>query len=210
MKKRNVKAQLPFRLNILFFIIFLLFSVLVLQLGVVQILGGASYQEEIDRTIEDTIKIPVPRGKMYDRNHKVVVDNDPIYSITYTPPKGVQAEDKLEVAQKLAQYNEIDEKDNEKITEKNKKEYWYLKSKENQEKALSRLTEEEKEKLDDVEQYDEMLKRITEEEISDFSKEELKVIAIKRELDKAYELTPHIIKNEGVTTERSEERRVVT
>lgn len=201
MDTRKKRSQLPFRLNILFFIIFLLFSTLILQLGVVQILDGASYQEEIDQTVQDTTKIPVPRGRMLDRNHNVLVDNAPLYAITYTPPKGVQAEDKLKVAQELVKYISVDEKDIDKITERNKKEYWYLLSEENQEKVYSRLTDEEKESLNDAEQYDLMLKRITEEEIGDFSEEDLKIIAIKRELDKAYALTPHVIKNEGVTAE---------
>lgn len=200
-KKKKVRAQLPFRLNILFFIIFLLFSVLILQLGVVQILDGASYQEEIDQTIQDTTKIPVPRGIIYDRNHNVVVDNEPLYSITYTPPKGVQAKDKLDVAKELAKYISIDEEEIDKITPRNKKEYWYIKTEENQEEAYSRLTDEEIETLDNAEQYQTMLDRITEEEISDFTDEELKVIAIKRELDKAYSLTPQVVKNENVTPE---------
>ena len=104
MKKKNKKAQLPFRLNILFFAVFILFSVLIIQLGVVQILNGESYQEEIDKTILDTTKIPVPRGKILDRNYQVIVDNKPLYSITYTPPKGVQAKDKLDLAEKLTKY----------------------------------------------------------------------------------------------------------
>ncbi len=36
--RRKKRALLPFRLNILFVIVFLLFSALVLQLGVVQII----------------------------------------------------------------------------------------------------------------------------------------------------------------------------
>src|SRR5690625_2232923 len=153
MNTKKERSQLPFRLNILFFVIFLLFSVLILQLGVVQILDGASYQEDIDRTVQDTTKIPVPRGKILDRTHKVLVDNVPLYSITYTPPKGVQGADKLDVAKKLVEYISVDEKSIEKITERNKKEYWYLLSEKNQEEVYSRLTDEEIEKLDDVKQY---------------------------------------------------------
>src|SRR5690625_3952224 len=141
MDTKKERAQLPFRLNILFFIIFLLFSGLILQLGVVQILDGASYQEDIDRTVEDTTKIPVPRGKIFDRTHRVLVDNAPLYSITYTPQKGVQAEDNLRVAEKLVEYISVDEEAIEKVTERNKKEYWYLSSEENQEDVYSRLTE---------------------------------------------------------------------
>ncbi|WP_067730434.1 peptidoglycan D,D-transpeptidase FtsI family protein [Oceanobacillus damuensis] len=198
-KKKRKKAQLPFRINILFFVVFLLFSVLILQLGVVQILNGEDFQEEIERTNLDTTKIPVPRGKIFDRYGNVIVDNEAMYSITYTPPKGVQAEDRLELAEKLAVYISMDDEDTlKRITERNKKEYWYLK---NKTKADSRLSEEETEEMSNAEVYNATLDTITEEEISDFSKQELEVIAIKRELDKAYSLTPQVVKNENVTAE---------
>ena len=100
-QQKDKKSRIPLRLNITFFVIFLLFAVLVIQLGVVQILDGSSYQEEIDRTVQDISKRPVPRGKILDRNWNIVVDNEPLYSITYTPPKRVQEEDKLELAEKL-------------------------------------------------------------------------------------------------------------
>lgn len=193
-KKEN-REKLPFRLNLLFFIMFIMFSLLILQLGVVQILKGEAFQKEIDRTIRDTTKVPVPRGKIYDSDHKLVVGNTPLYAITYTPAKGLQAEERLKVAKKLAPL--ISMKTN-KISERDKKEYFYLK---NKKKVVKRLSEKEKEKLDDTEEYNLALERITDKEISNFSDQEKKIIAIKKELDKAYSLTPHIIKNEDVSPE---------
>src|SRR5699024_3852193 len=183
--------------------VFLMFSALILQLGVVQILNGEAYQDEINRTIKDTTKIPVPRGKIYDRNHNVIVDNKPLYSITYTPPKGVQAEDRLKVAEELAKYiSMFDEKDKDQklktITERNKKEYWYLK---NEEEVKSRFTEEELADLEPSEEYKMLLDSIKKEEYEDLTLEEMEVILIKKELDKAYALTPQIVKNEDVTPE---------
>jgi len=198
-KKRKKKEQLPLRINILFFGVFILFTVLILQLGVVQIINGDEFQDEIERTIKDTTKIPVPRGMIVDANGDIVVDNKPMYSITYTPPKGVQAEDRLKLAQDLAEFISMDSEEHlEGITERDRKEYWYLL---NKEEADSRLSDEEKEGMDNGEIYNETLDRITEEEISEFSNEELEVIAIKKELDKAYSLTPHVVKNEGVTVQ---------
>lgn len=109
-KKKKKRAQLPVRMNILFFAIFLLFSALILQLGVVQILNGESYQEEIERTNLDTTSVPVPRGKIYDRNGNIIVDNEAMYSITYTPPKGVQAKDRLKVAETLVNFIDMSDK----------------------------------------------------------------------------------------------------
>lgn len=203
MSKKNQKVQLPFRLNIIFFVIFLLFSVLILQLGVVQILNGEAYEDEINRTIQDTTDIPVPRGKIYDRNHHTIVDNKPLYSITYTPEKNIQADKKLELAAKLTKYikmykKEDKEEEFESITERNKKEYWYLN---NEKEALSRISEKETSEMSNAKQYKTVLKRIKEEEYEDLTEEDLDIILIKRELDKAYSLTPQIIKNEGVTPE---------
>ncbi|MBU5265919.1 peptidoglycan D,D-transpeptidase FtsI family protein [Virgibacillus proomii] len=199
MRKKKKKEQLPFRVNILFFIIFLMFAVLILQLGIVQILNGEEYQEEINRTVKDTTKVPVPRGKIYDSNHQVVVDNKPLYSITYTPPKGTQAEDRLELAEKLAKFISMDSEEYlDTITERDKKEYWYLK---NNKEADSRLSKKEAAELDNAKQYKTILNRITKDEVAHFSKQQLEVIAIKKELDKAYSLTPQIVKNEDVTAE---------
>src|SRR5699024_6240284 len=98
--KNKKRDRLPYRLNIIFIVELILFAGLIIQLGVVQILEGESYQAKIDRTVNDISKSPVPRGKVYDRNGKTVVDNKSLYSITYTPPKRVQAEYKLELAEK--------------------------------------------------------------------------------------------------------------
>src|SRR5690625_1567823 len=199
MNNKKKDTRIPFRVNILFFTVFVLFTILVIQLGIVQILEGESYQEEIDRTINDVSKSPVARGKIFDRNGNVIVDNNPLYAITYTPPKRIQAEDKLALAEDLVSFIGMDKELIDKITERNKKEYWYLK---NIDEAIERLSEEEEEDHDDTEQYNLIIKeRITDEDIKEITDDEMKVIAIKRELDKAYALTPEVIKNKDITVE---------
>mgnify|MGYP001413802348 CR=1 FL=1 len=195
MRKRKQNTHLPLRLNILFFIIFLLFSLLILQLGVVQILYGENAQEEIDRTENVTSESPVPRGKIYDRNGQLIIDNESLFAITYTPKRNVQPKDNLELAEKLVHYMDMDTKS---VTERDIKDYLLLKDEENV--FYGRLTDEERQ-LSSREQYQIVLSKITEEDIAKVSEDELKVIAIKRELDQAYELTPHVIKNEGITQE---------
>src|SRR5699024_11725767 len=117
----------------------------------------------------------------------------------YTPPKRVQAEDKLELAEKLTVYMTMNDKELDKVTEQNKKEYWYLK---NKDEAMSRLTKKEKKELDDVEQYNLVIKdRIDEEEIEGFTDYQMQVTAIKRKLDKAYELKIEVIKHKNISVE---------
>lgn len=196
--KKKDKTKIPLRLNVLFFIVFILFSVLVVQLGVVQILHGEEFQEEINRMVHDTSKTPVPRGIIYDRNGKVIVDNKPLYAISYTPPKRIQPEQKLKLAEELVPYLSLDEANIKRVTERNKREYIFLK---NNDEIIERISEEEEEELSNAEQYQLALDRITEEELDSINEEDLKVIAIKRELDKAYSLTPEIIKNDKISIE---------
>src|SRR5699024_6165509 len=153
--------------------------------------------EEIDRTVSDKSKSPVPRGKIFDRDGDVLVDNDPLYSITYTPPKRAQPEDKLELAEKLIKYMEVDEEEMEKVTEKNKEEYRYMKK---SNKPNDPLRNKES-KLDDDEQYELVLDSIDDDDLDEISDKEMKVIAIKRLLDQYYSLTPEVITNEGISPE---------
>ena len=39
---------------------------------------GDDFKREIQRTEDVTVNNPVPRGKMFDRNGKIIVDNKPI------------------------------------------------------------------------------------------------------------------------------------
>ena len=184
----------------LFFIIFLLFSVLILRLGVVQIVYGDDYSRELERTEDITVNNPVPRGKILDRTLKTVVDNDPVDAITYTRYQRTTTEEMLETAEKLATF--IEKKTN-KITERDKKDFWILK---NPEKAKALITEKDLEKvaneeLEESDLYKLQLERITKEQFDGFSDEELNVLAIYREMASAKSLTPQIIKNEDVTAE---------
>src|SRR5690606_17422408 len=113
-------THVPFRLNLLFFAVFFLFSILILRLGVVQIVYGEDYKREIERTEEITVANPVPRGKMYDRNGNLIVGNIAKKAITYTN-YGVSQEEMLQVAKRLALLIEVEP---DKVQERDKKDYW--------------------------------------------------------------------------------------
>ncbi|WP_050616792.1 peptidoglycan D,D-transpeptidase FtsI family protein [Bacillus testis] len=198
MKSKKKKTHVPFRLNMLFFVIFLLFSALILRLGVVQIVYGDDYRREIERTEDVTVNNPVPRGKIFDRNQKVVVDNTPVDAITYTRVQGTTTEEMLKTAEDLAKVIHMDTK---KITERDKKDFWILKNPEKaqkliSEKELEKLTEEKK---DNSEIYKIQIDRITEKDLESFTEGDLQVLAIYREMASAKALTPQIIKNKDVT-----------
>src|SRR5574342_355454 len=101
-----------------FFAVFMLFSMLILRLGIVQIVYGEDFKREIERTEDVTVNNPVPRGKMFDRNGKIIVDNTPQNAITYTKYQGTDQKEMLEVAKRLAK---LIDKDSKKVQERDKK-----------------------------------------------------------------------------------------
>lgn len=195
---KKKKTHVPFRLSILFFLVFVLFSALILRLGFIQIAYGDEYSREVERTEEVTVNNAVPRGKMYDRNLNIMVDNQPLDAITYTRKQGTKSTEMLETAEKLAK---LIDKETDKITERDKKDFWIML---HPELADQKITAQDKKKvtegeLTEADLYKLQLERITKEEYDTFSKEELEVLAIYREFTSGYALTPQIVKNKNVT-----------
>ncbi|MBD3107643.1 penicillin-binding protein 2 [Bacillus sp. AGMB 02131] len=197
-QKKKKKTHVPVRLNILFFVVFLLFSILVLRLGVLQIIYGENYSRELERTEDVTVNNPVPRGKILDRTLKTVVDNNPVDAITYTRYQGTTTEEMLDTAKKLATFIQMDTK---KITERDKKDFWILMNPDEAEELITDTDRKkvEAEEIEEGDLYKLQLERITEKQLDSFSNEELQVLAVYRELASAKSLTPYIIKNENVT-----------
>ncbi|MBT2693477.1 penicillin-binding protein 2 [Bacillus sp. ISL-55] len=172
---------------------------LILRLGIVQIVYGEDFKREIERTEDVTVNNPVPRGKMYDRNMKTIVDNTPSKAITYTKSQSTETKEMLMVAERLAKLISKDsEEDLKKVRERDKKDYWILT---NEERAREKISEKEwsqydEKKLDDKALYNLQLDRITENELSELTDEDLEILAILRDMMSGYALSPQIVKKE--------------
>ncbi|GIN89620.1 hypothetical protein J22TS1_06710 [Siminovitchia terrae] len=196
-KEKKKKTHVPFRMNMLFFIVFLLFSLLILRLGVIQIVYGEDAKREVERTEDITVNKSVPRGKIYDRKHRLIVDNEPRKAITYTIPNQFDQKETLKTAKALAK---LINKDTDKITERDKIDYWLMT---HPDEAAKKVSKAELEKYKDKtnELYKLQLERVTKEEIASLTQEDLEVLAIYREFTGGYALTQQIVKNEDVSTE---------
>ncbi|MGL4821077.1 MAG: penicillin-binding protein, partial [Bacilli bacterium] len=195
-KKWNV---LPMRLNIFFILIFMLLTVLVFRLGVLQIVYGQDYKLEVEKTEDVRIEKDAPRGIVHDRNGQVIVANTPERAIMYVRPKNSTQESRHDLAKKLSEFLTMDTK---KITERDLKDYWmFLFPEETKalisDKEMSEFVEKEmtSKEVDDVRR-----ERITEAMLDKLTEQDLQVLAIKREMDSAHKLTPQIIKK-AVTEE---------
>lgn len=202
--KATNRASLTFRMNVLFFSIFLLFSILVFRLGFLQIVKGENYVRALEQKEEVRVNTSVPRGRVFDRYGRILIDNQPENAITYTKMQTTKQADMLDVAKKLAH---LIEQPTNKITQRDLLDYWILI---NNEDAKAKVTEKEmkkfEEKNDELEkkeinaEYDRRIReRITEEELAQLTDIELEVLAIYREMMTGYNLSPQIIKGENVT-----------
>ena len=198
-KENIVKNPIRWRLTGLFFMVFVLFSILILRLGVIQIIKGEAYAAQAEKTDVTPVSYSVPRGKIYDTNHKLVVYNIPEKAIIYTPPKNPQPGELLELAKKLNTFLVMTDKEINKVTDRDLKDIWLLEH--NNGTDLITKKEEKlykQEKLNDKDLYKLKLKRITESELKKMDKN---LAAIYRKLSSAIALTPTMVKNENVTEE---------
>ncbi|RLQ96855.1 peptidoglycan D,D-transpeptidase FtsI family protein [Falsibacillus albus] len=199
-KKKGKRSYIPVRMNLMFFVIFILFSLLILRLGMVQIVFGQDYLREVQRTTDVTVSNSVPRGKIFEANGNAVVDNAPVNAITYTRTPKTKQEDMIKVAKNLAK---LIKQPITKITEREQKDYWIIKYPNLADKKLTAKEKKdyEKKKDGDAKLYQMKLDRITKADLSMLTDDDKEVLAIYREMIGGYNLTPQIIKNENVTNE---------
>ena len=186
-------------LIIIFIILF--FSAVIARLTQLQLFQTEKYSEELVAATEKIIEgESTPRGRIYDRNYKLLVDNKAIKTIYYKKEPKITAKEEVELAYKLSKMLNIDYS---KLSEKMLKTFWYIN---NEEKAKSRITKEERQKQEerkidskDIENL--IYERITEEDLSKYTDEDKKVAYIYYLMNKGYSYAEKILKNKDVTDE---------
>ena len=182
-------------------IILLVFSVIGIRLIELQVLKSEDYKEElVTATIKYVEGNSAPRGRIYDRNYKLLVDNQAVKTIYYKKESGITTKEEIEISKRLAQLLEIDYS---KLSTKMLKTFWY---KNNQEKAEAKITKKERQKynerkLDDKDIENMIYERITEEEISIYNEQEKEAAYIYYLMNKGYSYAEKIIKNKDVKDE---------
>lgn len=198
LKKKKKKSHIPFRLNILFLIIFLAFSALILRLGVVQIVNGDKYAHALQETNHVTTQVNSARGLIYDRNGQLLVGNKAEQAIIFTRKPDLDETDLVDIAKNLSKYITVSTEkkvpdgalSTEQVTERDKKDYWIATHPDAYNEKLSK-----KERSgDSKEAYQLLLDRITDKDLSQLTVQDMKVAAIWRKLAQASNLTPAYVK----------------
>lgn len=185
--------------------IFMIVVIVVVFLGIgarlfqLQVLQNEVYAEKLVAATERIVEgESSPRGRIYDCNYKLLVDNEAVKTIYYKKQDDVTKDEEIELAYKLADVIELDYS---KLSTRMLKTFWYDN---NVEKAKAKITDEEKKKyserkLDDNEIEALIYERITEEELALYNELDRKTAYIYYLMNKGYSYAEKVIKNRGVT-----------
>lgn len=197
--KRNIKETIEHRFNIIIGVVIVAFSFLAIGLIVVHVGNRTFYQEKLKQATEKLVySNSVPRGRIYDRNYKLLVDNVGKKTIYYQKPKGVKQRDELALAYKMA---DILDMPYNKLLEINLKEFWLAN---NQEAGKQKITQDEyrlynERKLTSNDLQRLKMNRITTEDLSVYSDYDKEAAYIYYLMNKGYAYDEKVIKNENVT-----------
>lgn len=193
-KKINYDKIISARFTLFLVVILLLFSAVIVKIVDVMVVKKDEYTNKLNvldyRTVYGTSS---PRGRIYDRNYNIIVDNKSLKTITYRKQKGVSNLDMIRVAKELIPHIELDYN---KLTNRAKREYYYVThmdlcdklvtSKEKEKVAQMKMTEHELEEL--------KISRIKDEDLN-FSLEEQKLAYLYYLMNKGYTYEEKIIKS---------------
>ena len=200
-ENKDIKIEIEKRYNILTFIIILALLILVTSLFLVQVAGQEKYSKELENLTKTIIYgESAPRGRIYDRNGKLIVDNKPSKVIYYKKPSGITTKKEIKIAYKLANMISLDSS---KLNDYNFKNFWI---KNHPDEANKKITDEEWQKLeerkltsDDI--YDLKIERVTPEDLSVYTDIDKKAAYIYTLMNTGYSYDEKVIKNEEVTDE---------
>ncbi|KKI54452.1 MAG: penicillin-binding protein 2 [Staphylococcus equorum] len=195
----KIRNTMNKRISFIFGVIVFIFAVIVLRLGYLQIAEGSHYEQLIKNSENLTVNEAVPRGRILDRNGKVLVDNASKKAITYARGRKTSQSEVLKIAKDLSRLIEMD---TDKITDRDKQDYWI----QIHPNKAEDLMKEEQALLEDgsisQDDYDESLyKKIGAKQTDTLTDEDLQILSIYREMMSGSALDPQMIKNEDVSDE---------
>ena len=180
-------------------IIFLCFGIIGVRLFSLQILSRDEYIVSLERAVEKRVEsTSAPRGRIYDRNYNLLVDNVAVKTIYYKKENDITTKEEVELAYKVADLIEVDYSS---LTDYRLKNFWYVQNKEDAKKKITdkewKLNKERKLSDDDI--VDLIFERISEEELSKFEDRDKEAAYIYYLMNKGYSYAEKVIKSKDIT-----------
>ena len=124
-KKINYNQIISKRFLVFFVVLLLLFGVLSIKLYTVMIVDAKDYKKSLKELSYTKVEgTSAPRGRIYDRNHKIIVDNKAIKSITYKKDKNISVSQMIELAYTVSPHLDLSYSS---LTNRSKREFYLAK-----------------------------------------------------------------------------------
>ena len=193
-KKINYNKIISKRFIIFLVVLLLLFSILLFQLFRVMVVDNQEYHKKLDELSYTTVEgSSAPRGRIYDRNYNIIVDNKAVKSITYKKDKDISVSRMIELAYLVSPHLDLSYSS---LTDRAKREFYLAKY---PKKCNRKITDKEREKVKigklsttDLEEL--KIERITDSELASFTEEDLKAAYLYYLMNHGYTYEEKIIK----------------
>lgn len=198
---RNLKYMIEKRYAFITIILIILFITIIFRLFYLQVLKEEQYSKELVMATEKSVEsTSAPRGRIYDRNYNLLVDNEAIKTIYYKKESGITKEEEINLSYTVGELINVDYS---KMTDNILKDFWYIN---NQEEGKDKITdsewkdyEERNLSSDDI--YDLIIERISEKDLSVYTEVDKEAAYIYYLMNKGYSYAEKIIKNVDVSEE---------
>ena len=196
---KDLSLLITKRYHFLIVLTIILFLIISIRLFKLQIIDYEDYQSKLTIATEKTVEgTSAPRGRIYDRNYNLLVDNEAVKTIYYKKQTGITTKEEITLAYKIADMIEVDYSSLSTYRLKN----FYYQNKFESCQAL--ITNEEREqykkrKLTDKDLLDLIFSRITEEDLSNYTEIDKEAAYIYYLMNKGYSYAEKIIKNKNVS-----------
>ena len=200
-KKVNYNVIVSRRFLVFLVVLILFFIILAIKLYTVMVVDAKDYKEKLDDLTYTTVSgTSAPRGRIYDRNYNIIVDNKAVKSITYKKDKNISVSEMIDLAYTVSEHLDLSYSS---LTKRSKREFYLAKYPDICDKKIKKNERESvktgKLSTNDIQEL--KISRITEDELNTFNEEDNKAAYLYYLMNKGYTYDEKIIKEEATDQE---------
>ncbi|MDY5993463.1 MAG: penicillin-binding protein 2 [Bacilli bacterium] len=194
-KKINYEKIINKRVFVILIALISLFSVVFIKLFMVMLIDKDKYNDKLLALTNKSITLnSSPRGRIYDRNYNVIVDNKAINTIVYKKEKGTTNKEMIELAYTVSPHLNLDVS---RLTLRAKKEFYLAKYPDKCKKKIksSEYEKVKQRKLSNKDIEELKIERISLDELNVFKDEDLKTAYLYYLMNNGYTYEEKVIRN---------------
>ena len=194
-KKINYEKIINKRIFVILIALISLFSVVFIKLFMVMLIDKDKYNDKLLALTNKSITLnSSPRGRIYDRNYNVIVDNKAINTIVYKKEKGTTNKEMIELAYTVSPHLNLDVS---RLTLRAKKEFYLAKYPDKCKKKIksSEYEKVKQRKLSNKDIEELKIERISLDELNVFKDEDLKTAYLYYLMNNGYTYEEKVIRN---------------